>query len=58
MKLATVIISFTDLEAGVLRKAEDAFTCEDARGAYLEALGLVWLKDAPAKAKKPAKKKK
>lgn len=61
MKLAKVIISFEDLEDGVLRKAEDEFVCEDQRAEYLEALGLVWLKGTPTekpKSKKNAKKAK
>jgi len=57
MKLATVVISFNDLIEGVFRKAEDTFTCDDQRGAYLEALGLVWLKDAPKKTTKKTTKK-
>lgn len=49
MKQATVIVSFYDMDEGVPRKTQDSFTCSDERGAYLEKLGLVWLKDAPAK---------
>lgn len=57
MKQAVVLISFFDKEEGVQRDREGSFLCEDERGAYLEELGLVWLKDAPAK-KKATKKKK
>ena len=49
MKQATVIVSFYDMDEGVPRKTQDSFTCSDERGVYLEKLGLVWLKDAPAK---------
>lgn len=58
MKLATVIISFNDLKEGVFRKAGDTFTCDDQRAKELEALGLVWLKDAPAEKPKSKTRKK
>ena len=54
MKKATTLVSFEDLEEGVLRKSGDVFICSDERGAYLADLGLVWLKDAPEE--KPKKK--
>ena len=54
MKKATTLVSFEDLEEGVLRKSGDVFICSDERGAYLADLGLVCLKDAPEE--KPKKK--
>ena len=47
MKQATTVVSFTDLKEGALREVGDAFLCDEERGEYLAALGLVQLKDAP-----------
>lgn len=57
MKEATVIQSFHDIKEGTFRKAEGVFLVDDERGQYLADLGLVSLKDAPAKKKATAKRK-
>jgi len=56
MKRAIVACSFYDKEKGVFRYIGDAFDCPDERGAYLNSLGLVWLKDIPSEKPKKAKK--